>query len=138
MSAQVDVCDTCNGRGEVGGWVGQTAENAGWDSVPCPDCDRQVAPAWQNIETAEVEFLNNLADKGGLADPVPGMLRHCARLIRNRPAIAELIAADREYDDARARLNVPMPNGEVDAALDKLEAATARRASALAAVGGSK
>ena len=37
--------------------------------------------AWQNIETAEVEFLRNLADKGGLADPVPGMLRHCAKLI---------------------------------------------------------
>lgn len=63
---------------------------------------------------------------------LPGDFRHL------RTAIAELIAADREYDDARARLNVPMPNGEVDAALDKLEAATARRASALAAVGGSK
>ena len=37
--------------------------------------------AWQNIEAAEVEFLRNLADKGGLADPVPGMLRHCAKLI---------------------------------------------------------
>ena len=38
-----DVCETCNGRGEIGGWVGQTAESAGWDSMPCPDCDRQVA-----------------------------------------------------------------------------------------------
>ena len=37
--------------------------------------------SWQNIETAEVEFLNNLAEKGGLADQVPGMLRHCAKLI---------------------------------------------------------
>lgn len=49
--------------------------------------------AWQNIETAEVEFLNNLAEKGGLADPVPGMLRHCARLIAGkRPAV---VAPDR-------------------------------------------
>jgi len=37
--------------------------------------------SWQNIETADVELLNNLAEKGGLADPVPGMLRHCAKLI---------------------------------------------------------
>ena len=49
--------------------------------------------AWQSIETAEAEFLTNLADKGGLADPVPGMLRHCARLIAGkRPAV---VAPDR-------------------------------------------
>ncbi len=41
----------------------------------------KAEPAWTNIETAEVEFLNNLAEKGGLADPIPGMLRHCARLL---------------------------------------------------------
>lgn len=40
MSAQEGVCETCNGRGEIGGWVGQTPESAGWDSVPCPDCER--------------------------------------------------------------------------------------------------
>ena len=39
------------------------------------------ASAWQNIENAEAEFLRSLADNGGLADPVPGMLRHCAKLM---------------------------------------------------------
>lgn len=40
-----------------------------------------TGPAWENIETAEVELLNNLAVHGGLVGTVPGMLRHCAGLI---------------------------------------------------------
>lgn len=78
--------------------------------------------AWQSIETAEAEFLTNLADKGGLADPVPGMLRHCARLIAGkRPAV---VAPDRyeteEEGDAYAHGYV---DGE-DAARSKQPAAS--------------
>lgn len=51
----------------------------------------EAGPAWNNIETAEVEFLRNLADKGGLTDDdVPMMLRHCAKLLTARPAPGQL------------------------------------------------
>lgn len=33
--------------------------------------DANEQRAWQNIETAEAEFLRNLADKGGLTGDVP-------------------------------------------------------------------
>ena len=46
--------------------------------------------AWQNIETAEVEFLRNLADKGGLSGDAPMMLRHCAKLLTARPAPGQM------------------------------------------------
>lgn len=54
----------------------------------------QAEQAWQNIETAEIEFLNNLAEKGGLADPLPGMLRHCARLLASHPARSPVQAGE--------------------------------------------
>jgi hypothetical protein len=44
--------------------------------------------AWQNIETAESEFLIKLADEGDLAPFVAGMLRHCARLLASLRAEA--------------------------------------------------
>ncbi len=31
-------CETCNGRGEVGGHVGQTPESFDYVTEPCPDC----------------------------------------------------------------------------------------------------
>lgn len=42
--------------------------------------------AWQDIEKAEEQFLNTLADLGGLAPETAGMLRHCARLIKQMKA----------------------------------------------------
>ena len=53
--------------------------------------------AWQNIETAEVEFLNNLAEHGGLPNDVAGMLRHCARLVGTRADGVRLRNALTEY-----------------------------------------
>jgi len=54
-----------------------------------------------------------------------------------RTAIAELIAADREYDEARALVDegdaCPWPED-----FERLEAATARRASALASLAGAQ
>lgn len=57
-----------------------------------------------------------------------------------RAAFAELIAADKEYDEAREALrklerDLSASGAAIDAAIDRIEAATARRASALAAVG---
>ena len=42
MAVEHRVCKTCNGRGEIGGWVGQTAESGGYESEPCPECSRTV------------------------------------------------------------------------------------------------
>ena len=57
--------------------------------------EKNGGTAWQHIEAAEIEFLRNLADKGGLADPVPGMLRHCARLMERMARDLAVIAAER-------------------------------------------
>lgn len=38
-------CDHCEGRGEVGGWLGQTAESGGYYSEPCEDC----VPAFSDL-----------------------------------------------------------------------------------------
>ena len=56
-----------------------------------------------------------------------------------RELVAELIAADREYDEAREALrklerDLSASGAAIDAAIDRVEAATGRRASALAAV----
>jgi hypothetical protein len=32
------VCETCGGRGEIGGHVGQIPENFDYVTQPCPDC----------------------------------------------------------------------------------------------------
>lgn len=43
------ICPTCNGRGEVGGHSGQTAEQFEYRTEPCPDCgvsSAPLAPSW--------------------------------------------------------------------------------------------
>lgn len=46
------VCETCCGRGVVGGFV---SADSGYQDDPCPDCSRpaqSVPDGWQPIETA--------------------------------------------------------------------------------------
>lgn len=38
-------CEYCSGRGEVGGWLGQTAESGGYYSEPCDEC----VPAFSDL-----------------------------------------------------------------------------------------
>lgn len=42
--ANKPACQTCNGRGEIGGTYGQTAESFGYFSEPCPDCSASPSP----------------------------------------------------------------------------------------------
>lgn len=44
-----EVCATCDGRGEVGGWVGGVASidgGGGYESEPCPDCTTAPGESW--------------------------------------------------------------------------------------------
>jgi hypothetical protein len=46
-------CETCGGRGEIGGWVGQTAESGGYETEACPDCNTasvSASPAADQVE----------------------------------------------------------------------------------------
>lgn len=38
-------CQTCKGRGEIGGHVGQTPEQFDYVTEPCPDCAKAEQPA---------------------------------------------------------------------------------------------
>jgi hypothetical protein len=49
------VCGTCNGRGEIGGWFGQTAESGGWETEPC-QAGREEARS-RSLASPELEAI---------------------------------------------------------------------------------
>lgn len=46
-------CESCGGRGEIGGWVGQTAESGGYDTELCPDC----IPGFSDLHPVTLERI---------------------------------------------------------------------------------
>jgi hypothetical protein len=52
-----DECSNCNGRGEVGGPVGQTAETFDYVTEPCPECTPQPAAADGGVRERARELL---------------------------------------------------------------------------------
>lgn len=49
LTAPKPPCEICGGRGEVGGWSGQTAESGGWETMPC-ECVQAASPAPSRVE----------------------------------------------------------------------------------------
>lgn len=57
-------CVTCKGIGQIGGWVGQTAESGGYDSIDCPDCTPAASATDAGLRLrgkASPEFLAEFA-----------------------------------------------------------------------------
>lgn len=65
------VCQTCNGRGEVGGHVGQTPEQFDYVTEPCQDCSQQPAQALTDAEihAALLQAVAEAKDGGDTPEP---------------------------------------------------------------------
>lgn len=55
MTVEDKACPTCNGRREIGGWVGGVASidgGGGYETQPCPDCSEPSPTlAWTEVDT---------------------------------------------------------------------------------------
>lgn len=66
-------CETCGGRGEVGGFVVTGFGEGGYDSAPCPDCSAAPAPAdelatWDRARESLAVAMAGFAGRSGSRD----------------------------------------------------------------------